>query len=120
MKFFRYFIILLATVISGSIFAQKSPQELNQLMQERNEYYFTFTLNGNDDLNAIAHAISVDRVEGQLVTAYANSKEFANFQKFGYEVTLQTPPSLMEKVAMWDGSNRASYDWDSYPTYEAY
>ncbi len=121
MRLFRYFtIILLATVISGNIFAQKNQQDLNQLMQERNEYYFTFNLKGNDDLNAIAHAISVDRIEGQVVTAYANNMDFTNFQKLGYEVTLQTPPSLMEKVAMWDGSNRASYDWDSYPTYEAY
>ena len=120
MKVLRYFIILLATVMCGNIFAQKSQQELKQLMQQRNEYYFTFNLNGNDDLNAIAHAISVDRVDGNLVTAYANNQEFAKFQEFGYEVTLQTPPSLIEEVTMWDGSNRAEYDWDSYPTYSAY
>ena len=120
MKILRYFAILLATVICGNIFAQKSQQELNQLMQQRNEYYFTFNLNGNDDLNTIARTISVDRVDGKVVTAYANNKEFANFQQLGYETTLQTPPSLMEKVAMWDGSNRAEYDWDSYPTYTAY
>ena len=120
MKVLRYFIILLATVMCGNIFAQKSQQELNQLMQQRNEYYFTFNLNGNDNLNAIAHTISVDRVDGMVVTAYANNGEFAKFQKFGYEITLQTPPSLLEEVAMWDGSNRAEYDWDSYPTYEAY
>ena len=89
-------------------------------MQHRNEYYFTFNLNGNDDLNAIAHAISVDRVDGDVVTAYANNDDFAKFQQLGYQVTLQTPPSLVEKVAMWDGSNRAEYDWDSYPTYSAY
>jgi len=120
MKVLRYFIILLATVICGNLFAQKSQQELNQLMQERNEYYFTFCLNGNDDLKAIAQTISVDRVDGNVVTAYANNKDFACFMKLGYEVTLQTPPSMLEKVAMWDGSNRAEYDWDSYPTYQAY
>ena len=120
MKHLRYFMLILAAVVCGNIFAQKSQQELNQLMQQRNEYYFTFDLNGNDDLNAIARAISVDRVDGKKVTAYANSKEFANFQQLGYEVTLQTPPSLLEEVAMWDGSNRAEYDWDSYPTYTAY
>ena len=89
-------------------------------MQQRNEYYFTFELNGNDNLNAIARTISVDRVDGKVVTAYANNNDFAKFQQLGYEVTLQTPPSLLEKVAMWDGSNRAEYDWDSYPTYTAY
>lgn len=120
MKTLRYFILTLAVIICGNIFAQKSQQELKQLMQQRNEYYFTFNLNGNDDLNAIARTISVDRVDGTLVTAYANNDDFARFLEFGYEITLQTPPSLVEEVAMWDGSNRAEYDWDSYPTYSAY
>lgn len=111
---------MLAVVVSGNIFAQKSQQELKQLMQERNEYYFTFNLNGNDDLNAIARAIWVDHVDGNVVTAYANSEGFTKFKKFGYEITLQTPPSMLYEAKMWDGSNRAEYDWDSYPTYEAY
>jgi len=89
-------------------------------MQERNEYYFTFELNGNDNLQKIAQTISVDRVDGNVVTAYANDKEFAEFQQMGYEITLQTPPSMMFEAEMWDGSNRAAYDWDQYPTYEAY
>ena len=120
MKTLRYFILMLAVVVCGSSFAQKNQHELNQLMQQRNEYYFTFNLNGNDDLNAIAHTISVDRIDGNVVTAYANNNDFARFGKLGYDVTLQTPPSLLEKAAMWDGSNRAEYDWDSYPTYSAY
>lgn len=45
MKVLRHFILILAIVISGNIFAQKSQQELQQLMQQRNEYYFTFSLN---------------------------------------------------------------------------
>ena len=120
MKTLRYFILALAMMVCGNIFAQKSQQELKQLMQERNEYYFTFELNGHDDLKAIAHTISVDRVDGQMVTAYANNKDFAKFEQFGYEITLQTPPSMLEKHVLWDGSNRADYEWDQYPTYEAY
>ena len=74
MKSLRCFILMLAVMVCGNIFAQKSQQELNQLMQDRNEYYFTFSLNGDDELNAIAHAISVDRVDGNVVTAYANNR----------------------------------------------
>ena len=114
----RNLIIVLFLLLTVGVYAQKN--NLNQLMQERNEYYFTFELNGHDDLNAIAHAISVDRVDGNVVTAYANNEEFANFQKYGYNVTLQTPPSMMFEAEMWDGNNRAAYDWDQYPTYEAY
>ena len=116
----RKLFILLAVLICGNLFAQKSQQELNQLMQQRNEFYFTFVLNGNDNLQQIAHTISVDRVDGNVVTAYANNKEFAEFQKMGYEITLQTPPSMQFEAEMWDGSNRAAYDWDQYPTYSAY
>ena len=119
MKLLR-FLLLIATMICGNIYAQKSQQEMKQLMQDRNEYYFTFNLHGDDPLDIIAHTISVDRVEGNVVTAYANNEEFAKFQKLGYDVVLQTPPSMLEKAAMWDGSNRAEYEWDSYPSYSAY
>ena len=113
----KLFLILFLFVSMGLTAQEKN---LDKLMQERNEYYFTFELNGNDNLPKIARMISVDNVKGNVVTAYANTKEFNEFQKMGYEITLQTPPSLREEVAMWDGSNRAEYDWDSYPTYEAY
>ena len=113
-------LIILAVLLCGNVFAQKSQEELNRLMQDRNEYYFTFELNGNDNLQAIAQTVSVDRIDGQTVTAYANNKEFTEFQRMGYAITLQTPPSMLEDHAMWDGSNRAEYDWDQYPTYSAY
>ena len=109
---------ILFLLVSLGLFAQET--NLGKLMQDRNEYYFTFELNGNDNLSQIANMISVDRVDGNVVTAYANNKEFAEFQKLGYEITLQTPPSMMFEAEMWDGSNRAEYDWDQYPTYSAY
>ena len=111
-------LVILFLFVSLGLFAQET--NLNKLMQERNEYYFTFNLNGNDNLQKIAQTISVDRVDGNVVTAYANNKQFAEFKKMGYEVTLQTPPSMMFEAEMWDGSNRAAYDWDQYPTYSAY
>lgn len=111
-------LLILFLFVSLGMSAQET--NLDALMQQRDEYYFTFNLNGNDDLKAIAHAISVDKVHGNVVTAYANSKQFAEFQKFGYEITLQTPPSMLENHVMYDGRTRATYDWDSYPTYEAY
>lgn len=112
------FLLVLFLIVSLGMSAQES--DLNALMQERNEYYFTFNLNGEDDLSAIAQTISVDRVDGNVVTAYANNMQFAKFQKMGYEVTLQTPPSMMVEAVMWDGNSRAEYDWDTYPTYEGY
>ena len=110
--------LVLFLFVTFELTAQEN--KLSELMQDRNEYYFTFELNGNDNLKKIAQTISVDRVDGNVVTAYANNKQFAEFQKLGYEITLQTPPSMMFEAEMWDGSNRAEYDWDQYPTYSAY
>ena len=112
--------IILAVLICGNLFAQKSQQELYQLMQERNEYYFTFELGVDENLLMIARMVSVDHEENGVVTAYANNKQFADFIAYGFKPTLQTPPSMIEEAVMWDGNNRAEYDWDQYPTYEAY
>ena len=111
-------LLILFLFVSLGLTAQET--NLTKLMQDRNEYYFTFKLTGNDNLKQIANTISIDRVDGNVVTAYANNKQFADFQKLGYEVTLQTPPSMLENHVMWDGSDRANYDWDAYPTYSAY
>ena len=89
---------ILLVLFTFGLTAQET--SLNKLMKERNEYYFTFELNGNDNLNKIAHTISVDRVDGNVVTAYANDREFTEFQKMGYEITLQTPPSMMFEAEM--------------------
>ena len=113
-------LLFLAVLICGNLFAQKSQQELNQLMLDRNEYYFTFELRGNDNKKQLAETISIDKVNGNVVTAYANAKEFNEFLQQGYDITLLTPPSMMHEEIMWDGSNRAEYDWDQYPTYSAY
>ena len=112
--------ILFAVLICGNLFAQKSQEELSRLMLERNEYYFTFELRGNDNQKQIAETISIDHINGNVVTAYANAKEFHEFLQQGYDITLLTPPSMMHEEIMWDGSNRAEYDWDQYPTYSAY
>lgn len=120
MKTLRYFILLLAVVISGSIFAQKSQQELGEILKNHGEYYFSLPIQKPADIQAINQLCSVDAIEGNSVICYANVKQYDNLIKQGYQPTLMMPPSLREEVAMWDGSNRAEYDWDSYPTYSAY
>ncbi|MGN0032560.1 MAG: M14 family zinc carboxypeptidase [Candidatus Limimorpha sp.] len=116
MKIRLLFVILF--LFSVGLSAQE--KDLNALMQKRNEYYFSFKLNAGDDLAKIARTISIDKVDGDVVIAYANNKSFAEFMELNHDVTLLTPPSMLEDYAMFDGNNRAAYEWDSYPTYEAY
>jgi len=117
MKFLRFFVLMLATMVCGNVFAQK---DLEQLMSSRGEYYFTLTIQQPTEIKTISDLCSVDGFDGHTVVCYANQKQYENLLNKGYELTLLTPPSMREEHAMWDGSNRAAYEWDSYPTYEAY
>ena len=115
----KYCILVLALVIGGSLFAQ-SQRELQQLMRERNEYYFTLTVQEPSEIQGINKLCSVDGTDGRTVVCYANQQQYDNLLLAGYQPELQTPPSMLDDAVMWDGSNRAAYEWDSYPTYDAY
>ena len=118
MKLLRYVIFICAAVISGTIMAQ-SQRELGQLMRERNEYYFTLSVEKPAEIQAISDLCSVDGTDGRNVVCYANQQQYDRLLQAGYLPNLQTPPSLREEAVMWDG-NRATYAWDSYPTYSQY
>ena len=115
----RNIILTLALVVSGSLLAQ-SQRELQQLMSERNEYYFTLTVQQPSEIQSISALCSVDGTDGKTVVCYANQQQYDQLLLAGYQPTLQTPPSMLDEAVMWDGSNRATYEWDSYPTYDAY
>ena len=119
MKKLRYILLLLAAIVCGSIYAQKSQKELEQLMRERGEYYFSLTVQKSSDIQAISDICSVDGSDGKTVIAYSNQKEYDRLIQQGYQPTLLTPPSLRETPVMYDAS-RGTYDWDSYLTYEQY
>ena len=114
----KRFLFVILLLVSVCVSAQE--KDLDAMMQQRNEYYFSFKLNADDDLSKIARTISVDKVDGDVVVAYANNLNFKEFNKLGHDITLLTPPSLVEEHRMFDGNSRATYEWDSYPTYEAY
>ncbi len=88
-------------------------------MHERGEYYFTLTIQQPSEVQEINRVCSVDGIDGMNVVCYANQKQYDNLLQAGYKPTLQTPPSMLEEAKMWDG-NRATYEWDSYPTYSQY
>lgn len=118
MKTIRYFVLLCAAFITGAVCAQ-SQKELGQLMRERNEYYFTLSVNDLTEIQTINSICSVDGFDGRNVVCYANQQQYDNLLHAGYQPNLQTPPSLLEEAKMWDG-NRSTYEWDSYPTYSQY
>ena len=112
------FYLLLTFFLFGNVHAQ-SQDALRQLMRERGEYYFTLTIDNPTEGVNLGKICSVDGVKGNKVVCYANQQEYDKLLTLGYEPELQTPPSLLEEAVMWDG-NRATYEWDSYPTYSQY
>ena len=121
MKTLRYFILSLVVIIGGSVFAQESQKDLEQISKDHGEYYFTLNIQKPAEIQAISKLCSVDNFDGKTkVTCYAGLEQYQNLLRQGYQPTLMMPPSLQVKAEMWDGSNRANYDWDAYPTYEAY
>ena len=119
MKFFRFVILLCVAAICGTVSAQ-SQRELGQLMRDRGEYYFTLSVDNPTEIQAINMICSVDGTDGRTVVAYANQQQYEKLLQAGYHPQLQTPPCMLEETVMWDGNNRAAYEWDSYPTYDAY
>ena len=117
MKILRCFITAIILTICNTMMAQ-SQRELNQLMRDRGEYYFTLSVNNPSEIQAISKICSVDGTDGRTVVAYANQQEYEKLLKAGYQPELQTPPSLRANVTMWNG--QGTYNWDSYLTYPQY
>ena len=120
MRYLRHFLIIFATIVCSNLLAQNSQKDLEQLMRSRGEYYFTLTVQDPTEIQAISDLCSVANTDGRNVVCFANQNEYDLLLSLDYQPQLQTPPSLLETHIMWDGSHRETYDWDAYPTYEAY
>lgn len=103
-----------------TLYNNTNQKELASLMREREEYYFSITVSDKSVLNDINRVVSIDKVKGDSVICYANPTEYAKLLSLGYTTTLLTPPSMQEEAVMWTGGNRATYEWDSYLTYDQY
>ncbi len=120
MRHLRHFLFILSVTVCSSLLAQNSQKDLEQLMRSRGEYFFTLTVQQPTEIQSISDLCSVDGTDGKTVVCYANSNQYNLLIERGYQPHLLMPPSLLETHVMWDGSHREAYDWDAYPTYEAY
>ena len=116
MKFLRFVCLIGVAIISNTLFAQ-SQRELGQLMRERGEYYFTLSVDDPAQIQDLSLLCSVDGTDGRTVVCYANQEEYDKLIALGLRPNLQMPPSLREEAKMWEGGDRATYEWDSYLTY---
>ena len=113
------YLFILTFLFSFALNLSSQENDLYSLMKERNEFYFSFKCEPQR-LVEMMNLVSVDKVDGDSVVAYANNEEYEKFLELGIETVLLTPPSMLETHVMYDGETRDEYEWDEYPTYEAY
>ena len=117
--FFSFFLF------AGSVFSQAVPYtqkvDASEILSQRGEVYFSFEIYDPKELVTLTRIISIDKLEGQKVCAYANRSEFDKFLALNINYTLLIPPSEIVKVKMMGFEGlRGTQDWDFYPTYDAY
>lgn len=92
---------------------------MNYIDHNGGEVYIKFSISNSTQLYKLD--LSIDKVNGYEVFAYLNEREFLDFinNEIFYEV-LTHPGDLLPDPRMYDYSDKENYDFDRYPTYEAY
>ncbi len=119
---------LIVFFTSNSLFANGSAEYMKaqEYLDERGEVYFKFFVNSLLDINKISMEteVSIDRIEGNKVYAYANKEEFGKFAERNLDFEVLVPPGLQTEVTMsdsYDDPERGTrFDFYRYPTYPAY
>lgn len=122
MKKFHIFTLLLLTS-HCFIFSQETKKEelTGQAFGHKNEIYFSFLLEEKKDIHHLTRIISIDDVSGNLVLAYANKKEFADFLDYTDEYIVLPHPGDVKDPVMKDADEiKEAKAWDYYPTYSGY
>jgi murein tripeptide amidase MpaA/5-hydroxyisourate hydrolase-like protein (transthyretin family) len=70
-------------------------------------------------IRELTDIISIDKVDGKSVYAYANKNEYEEFLAFNIEHKILPKPGERIQLEMSDSIEEIN-DWDIYPTYDAY
>jgi PKD repeat protein len=115
----KRFVLTVALVLSSFfVFSQFNKEAL---LNKNGEIYFKFEINDSKDVSWLTQMVSIDNVKGNTVYAYANDKEFNQFEATGIPYVLLPHPNEGFNPVMKDYDELKGTDaWDAYPTYTAY
>ena len=83
-------------------------------------YHFKFAEKSKQKINGIlTQTISIDKVVGDTIYAYANTSEFEKFKALGYSYQI-IPRAIPTKALTMATTIEQMANWDRYPTYEVY
>ena len=84
------------------------------------EYRFTFEVSSRAQLDSLSQMISIDRVDGRQVWAYANPQEMVLFRQTGISYTLFSDKNAAKDTHPMATTVAQMQNIDRYPTYEVY
>ncbi len=92
-----------------------------ECLERRGEVYFKYVVDDLFKINELSNVVSIDKVDHQIVHAYANKQEFEEFLKSDYYYEILTPPGeLIKNPAMATTPEEVRQQWDRYPSFDAY
>ena len=83
--------------------------------------YFCFTIEEHSELEQITRMISIDKVVGDTVFAYAQPDQLETFQQqASFTITLLPLPGRQYRSLKMAKHTLSTGNWDQYPTYNGY
>lgn len=117
-------VTLLIIISISSIFAIAQQTELEKAMitiKERGEVYFSFQESDRSVLTSLSSSLSMDKITGNEIIAYANANEFNKFLSHSIDFKVLTPPSMMFPSILENSrKERELNTWDYYPNWDEY
>jgi len=84
------------------------------------QYYFMFKIKNKSELDNLTQVISIDKVSGNEVYAYANERQWQQINTLDYKIIKLPNPGSLYKHKMTDLTIDQTMNWDTYPTYTSY
>ncbi len=121
MKTWILTVILLVGTMLNVTSQMKNNTEAFEILSERGELYFSFSISKPISTAHLTKIISIDKVEQGTIWAYANTQSFNNFLALNIPYEIEIAPSMLHDFQLKSIVDiRSITSWDFYPTYNAY
>jgi hypothetical protein len=108
---------------SNNSSASKAPSKASAQTQvvpaDSDEHVVRFTIASRDEIHQLTRVVSIDRVDDNVVVAYATADQLAQLRALGYRWEELQHPGINPGANMGLGT-RAATTWNLFPTYQDY
>ncbi|HPG73468.1 MAG TPA: M14 family zinc carboxypeptidase, partial [Bacteroidales bacterium] len=91
-----------------------------ETLSQRGEFYFSFSCDEPPIIRELSTKLSIDKVQGTTVFAYANAYEFEQFLTYGFEFEPVNDYYFTPKALTMATTVAQMANWDRYPTHAVY